>query len=86
LRRCAAMRAGKERKRLEDVKGEPVRGARVVEIVIRDTHRPRREIRMEAEEMARGWGRWEVWENGGRVGRRRFGSSKIAGMIARSLM
>ena len=65
---------------------EPVRETRVVEMTIRDTHRPQRTIRMKAEEARRGWGRWHVWENGVRIGTRRIGRTMLAEAIARSLM
>ncbi len=64
---------------------EPVRQTRVVELTIRDTHRCRRTIVLRADEGFRGWGRWLVSENGERIGRRRFGRSAIAALIARSL-
>lgn len=65
--------------------GEPVRTTRVVEIVIRDSHRQMRTIRMVADEQPRGWGRWAVTENWQVVGERRLGRTAIAGLIARSL-
>jgi len=58
----------------------------VVELTIRDSHRPMRVVRMEAEEGDRGWGRWMVTESGARVGRRRFGRRAVGELIAGSLM
>jgi hypothetical protein len=65
---------------------EPVRQTRVIEMVVVDSHRPRRRIRLEANETARGWGRWKMTENGVRIGKRRFGESAVGKAIARSLM
>ena len=85
INKCAAMRAAKERKRLAASAGEPIRETRVVEMVIRDSHRTMRLIRMTAEPRERGWSRWMVAENGAQVGRRKFGNHAIARLIARSL-
>jgi len=63
----------------------PLRQTRVVEMTIRDSHRPMRVIRMAAEQTDRGWSRWLVTENGERVGRRRFGGTAIAKLIERSV-
>lgn len=65
----------------------PLRETRVVELTVRDSHRTRRVIRMESDltRDARAWGRWSVSENGRAIGRRRFGRSAIADLIARSL-
>ena len=41
---------------------------------------------MTSHEGQRTWARWLVTENGKRVGQRRFGRSKIADMIAHTLM
>jgi hypothetical protein len=38
--------------------GEPVRVDRVVEITIRDSHRPMTVIRLEREDQGEKWGRW----------------------------
>jgi hypothetical protein len=42
-------------------------------------------IRLEADDKGRAWSRWKVTENGARVGRRRFGRTAIARLIAYSL-
>jgi hypothetical protein len=65
--------------------GEPVRESRVVELSIRDSHRPARVIRMQADMTPRGWSRWAVSENGARIGCRTFGRRALAGLIAGSL-
>ena len=64
---------------------EPCRTSRVIEMVVRDSHRPMRLIRLEADDKGRAWSRWKVTENGARVGRRRFGRTAIARLIAYSL-
>jgi hypothetical protein len=64
---------------------DPIRQTRVVEMTIKDSHRPMRVIRMEAEQTERGWSRWLATENGERVGRRRFGGTAIAKLIERSV-
>jgi hypothetical protein len=64
----------------------PPRETRVVEMSIRDSHRPMRTLRFEADETERGWGRWRVSEGGARIGERRFGRTAIGALIARSLM
>lgn len=61
--------------------GEPVRRTRVVEMTIRDSCRMMRVIRLESDE----GGRWLVSENGVRVGSRRLGARRLAGLIAESL-
>ena len=63
----------------------PVRETRVVEMVVRDSHRPQCAIRLEAQETPRGWSRWRVEQNGKTVGSRSFGSCAVAKMIARAL-
>lgn len=65
---------------------EPVRMTRVVEITVRDSHRPRRTLRLESEEGPHGWRRWRVSEDGVRVGTRRLGRSTLARLLAQSLM
>ena len=75
--RWARVRAARE--------GEPVRVARVVELVVRDSQRPGRVIRLVAQMTTRGWGRWRVEENGVRVGKRTLGRRAIAELVARSL-
>lgn len=65
---------------------EPTRTIRVVELTVKDSHRPQRVIRMEADERETTWSRWLVIENGERVGRRRFGRTTIAEPIAQSLV
>jgi hypothetical protein len=65
--------------------GEPVRETRVVELTIRDSHRPMRIVRLQAEELERSWSRWAVSENGQKIGNRRFGRNGIADLLARSL-
>ena len=64
---------------------EPVRETRVVELVVRDSHKPQCVIRLEAQETPRGWSRWQVSQNGKRVGRRTFGRSAVGKMMARLL-
>jgi len=61
---------------------EPVRRTRVVELTIRDSHRPGTVVRLSAEEGARGWGRWAVEQDGARIGKRRLGKAGIARMLA----
>jgi hypothetical protein len=64
----------------------PPRETRFVELTLRDSHRPMRIVRMEADETQRGeWGRWAVTEDGQRIGRRRLGRSGIADLLSRSL-
>ena len=65
--------------------GEPVRETRVVEMTIRDSHRPGVEVRMESHETPSGWGRWRVAQNGKQVGRRTFGHTAISAMLAKVL-
>ena len=65
--------------------GEARRQSRVVMIVIRDSHRPMRMIRLVADEQERGWGRWAAAENGQRVGERRIGRTVLARLLAESL-
>lgn len=67
--------------------GEPVRETRVVEFPVIDTHRPRTHIRLESNLTREGsaWGRWRVWENGERVGKRRLGRTAVGKMIAKWL-
>lgn len=81
-RRAAQIRWDRHHAEQSDV---VARATRSVELSIRDTHRPMRIIRMEAEEREHGWGRWAAWENETRIGSRQFGRSKIAELIARSL-
>jgi hypothetical protein len=64
---------------------EPVRQTRVVVLEVRDTHRMRATIRMEADETPRGWSRWTVTEGGQRIGRRRYGGRAVAELIAKWL-
>lgn len=64
---------------------ERPRETRVVEISLRDTHRPSRQIRLQAEERNRSWSRWSVTEDGVRIGRRALGTTGIADLIARSI-
>jgi len=68
-----------------DRAAEPVRDSRVVEITIRDSTRPLRQIQMQCEPTEHGWSRWAVTENGHPAGRRRFGATAIARLIAQSL-
>jgi hypothetical protein len=58
---------------------------RVVEITIRDSHRPQRVIRLMAHPTEHGWSRWGVLENGVRVGKRRIGSGRLWEILAASL-
>jgi len=62
--------------------GEPVRRSRVIDIEIRDSHRPLARIRLHAEPAERGWSRWLATENGSPIGKRRFGRKSLAAMIA----
>lgn len=63
-----------------------VRETRVVVLQISDSHRPGSVIRLEADQTARGWGRWRVFENWRRVGSRRYGRTAVAALIAKSLL
>jgi hypothetical protein len=65
--------------------GEPIRETRVVEMTIRDSHRPMRIVRLQAEETERGWSRWTAHENGQRAGQKPWGKNAIARAIARTL-
>jgi hypothetical protein len=65
--------------------GEPIRETRVVLMTIRDSHRPMRIIRMQAEETERGWSRWVVQENGQPAGQKPWGKNAIARAIASTL-
>ena len=99
MRNWAKWKAGEERRRAAGLAGaearwarvhaeragEPVRKTRVVEIVIKDSMMPMRTIRMQAEPGEQRWGRWMVWENGRRVGRRRWAATAVAKAIAASL-
>lgn len=64
---------------------EPVRQSRVTEITIRDSHRPMEIVRIVRQPRAHSWGRGRVTVNGRPVGRRAFGVSAIARLLARSL-
>ena len=64
---------------------DPVRQTRVVEITVRDSHRTRTLIRLEADENERSWGRWGVWQDGQRVEQRRAGKRQLAAMVAEFL-
>lgn len=64
---------------------EPVRETRVVEIEVRDSHRPRATVRMVAQETPRGWSRWQVSQNGVRIGRRTCGRTSVGKLVARWL-
>lgn len=65
--------------------GEPLRESRKTELTIRDTHRPLQIVRIERQEIKRGWSRGRVEVNGQRVGRRTFGRTAIARLIAEAL-
>jgi hypothetical protein len=66
---------------------EPARRSHVVEVTIRSTHATMRTIRLQREPRGEvGWSRWDVIENGHRIGGRRFGSGTIARLLARSLI
>ena len=58
---------------------------RVIVLAIRDSHRPRTEIRLEAQEGERGWSRFRVEQNGRRIGSRTFGRTAVADLLARTL-
>ena len=64
---------------------EPVRQSRVTELTIRDTHRPMEIVRIVRQPRDHSWGRGRVTVNGRPVGRRAFGVSAIAQLLARSL-
>lgn len=70
---------------IEERSAEPVRRTRVVEIPVRDTHRPRTTIRLEADENPRGWSRWKVTQNGHPISARRLGRHAVGELIARWL-
>lgn len=80
-----AAQARWDRAHAEDAVLQP-RQSRFVEIMIRDSHRTQRTIRLTAEDNGHAWSRWTVHENGVRIGRRAFGKTAIAGLLARSLM
>lgn len=82
LRRCAAMRAAKERHRLAVMATEPVRVDRTVEIVIRDSHRPMTSISLRAIDCENHWGRWQISMNGRPVSITRLGPAGLARMLA----
>lgn len=64
----------------------PVRQSKLVELTIRDSHRPMRVIRLRADPTDRGWGRFAGEENGRAIAHgRRFGHRHIATLIAQSL-
>ena len=66
--------------------GEPVRQSRVTELTIRDTHRPMEIVRIVRQPRDHSWGRGRVTVNSRPVGRRAFGISAIARLLARSLV
>jgi len=65
--------------------GDETRRDRVAEVTIRDSHRPTTVVRIEARltRSARGWGRRLVWENGKRVGKRRFGIRGVCQLLGK---
>jgi hypothetical protein len=66
--------------------GEPVREPLVVEITIRQLHRPMRIIHAVAQPRKHGrWSRWTVRENDRPVGRRALGAKALGNLIASSL-
>ena len=69
----------------EALSGEPLRETRVIVLAIRYSHRPRTEIRLEAQEGERGWSRFRVEQNGRRIGSRTFGRTAVADLLARTL-
>jgi hypothetical protein len=72
-------------KRQEVLKDEPLRQSRVTELTIRDSHRPMEIVRIVREPRDHSWGRGRMEMNGKPVGRRAFGISGIARMLARSM-
>jgi hypothetical protein len=86
--RSAAGRAGAEA-RWASVRAaradEPIRQTRIDEITIRSTIRPMQIIRIERQPKAHGWSRAHVYVNGQRVGRRTYGRSAIAKLLATAL-
>jgi hypothetical protein len=62
--------------------GEPVRETRVVEVTVRDSHRPGCTVRLEANETVHGWGRWAVFQAETRIGKRRMGRHAVGDLIA----
>jgi DNA-directed RNA polymerase subunit E'/Rpb7 len=77
--------AARWKKQHAAAQGEPIRQTRVVELVIRDSQRTMRNIKLTAHQRERGWSRWTVTENNTPIGRRAFGAHAIAQLIARSL-
>lgn len=67
-------------------RGETTRATRVVEVTIRDSHRPRIVLRLEAQETGQGWGRWRVSENGTEWAGRKIGTGRVARAVARVLI
>lgn len=65
--------------------GEPIRQSRVTELTIRDTHRATEIVRIVREPRDHSWSRGRVTVNGRPVGKRAFGFSAIARLLARSL-
>ena len=71
--------AARERKRLARTAAEPVRVDRVVEITIRDSHRPMTVIRLRREDQGERWGRWTG------IGQARLGPTGIGKVLGKYL-
>jgi hypothetical protein len=68
------------RKYHEKLAGEPVRTDRVIEITIRDSHRPMTVIRLRREQNDEGrWGRWRG------IGKTALGPSGVGKLIGKYL-
>ena len=85
MRRYAAMRAAKERKRIAASAGEPVRVSRITEVTIRDTHRPLAVFRFQREPTERGWGRAKPEQNGKELSIRPVATAGIARLLAKHI-
>ena len=65
--------------------GDPQRHSRVIELTIRDSHRPMQVIHIHRESIGHAWSRARVYINGSRVGVRAFGRTALAKLIAEAL-
>ncbi len=85
---CAAQAARVEKrwaKARAAAAAEPLRTDRVVELTVRDSHRPGTTLRLESRETAAGFRRWAMAEAGRQIGPRRMGRHAIAKLIAQWL-
>ena len=65
--------------------GDPQRHSRVIELTIRDSHRPMQVIHIHRESIGHAWSRARVYVNGSRVGVRAFGRTALAKLVAEAL-